>query len=119
LPNGSTTVIGTLPLSAAGYYSVTATVSVHHDGNDSTDWSCSLLGAEPDGQYQNYTESDASLQGDGVASDLTIPLVAGVEVVAGEKLEVSCIEFQAKKGDSAGADILAAMMSSIGGTFNP
>jgi hypothetical protein len=86
MPNGSTTDIGTLPLSAAGYYSVTATVSVHHDGNDSTDWSCSLLGAEPDGQDQNYTESDASLQGDGAASELTIPLVAGVEVVAGEKL---------------------------------
>jgi len=32
---------------------------------------------------------------------------------------VSCIEFQAKKGDSAYADILATMMSSIGGAFNP
>ncbi len=119
MPSGNTTVIDTLPLSTAGYYSVTATVSVHHEGNDSTDWSCSLLGAEPNGQSQNYTESDASLQGDGVASELTIPVVAGVEVVAGEKLEVSCIEFQAKKGDDAGATILATMMSSIAGAFNP
>jgi hypothetical protein len=119
LPNGSSTVIDTLPLSAAGYYSVTATVNAQHKGDDNTNWSCSLLGAEPNGQYQNYTESDASLQGDGAASSVSIPLVAGVEVVAGEKLEVSCIEFQAKKGDSAGADILATMMSSIAGAMNP
>jgi hypothetical protein len=119
LPSGNTTVIATLPLAKAGYYSVTVTVNAQHDGNDTTDWSCSLLGAEPNGQSQNYTESDATLQGDGASSNVSFPLVAGVDVVAGEKLEVSCIEFQAKKGDSAGADILAAMMSSIGGAFNP
>jgi hypothetical protein len=119
MPSGNTTVIDTLPLATAGYYSVTATVSVHHDGSDDTDWSCSLLGAEPNGESQNYTESDASLQGNRAASSLTIPLVAGVEVVAGEKLEVYCLESQAKKGDSAGADILATMMSSIAGAMNP
>ena len=119
LPSGNSTVIGTLPLATAGYYSVTATVTVQHNGSDDTDWSCSLLGAEPNGQSQNYTESDASLQGNRAASALTIPLVAGVEVAAGEKLEVYCIEFQAKKGDSAGTDILATMMSSIAGAMNP
>ena len=120
LPSGNTTVIDTLPLATAGYYSVTATVGVHHNGNDSTAWACSLVGAEANGEYQNYTESDATLQGDGATpASVTIPLVAGVEVAAGEKLEVSCIEFQAKKGDSAYADILATMMSSIGGAFNP
>jgi hypothetical protein len=119
MPNGGTTVLDTLPLSAAGYYAVTATVSAQHDGNDSTDWSCSLLGAEANGETQNYVESDASLQGDGAAASVSIPLVAGVEVSAGEKLEVSCIEFQAKKGDSAGAVIVATAMSSISGGFNP
>ena len=79
-----------------------------------------IVGAEANGEYQNYTESDATLQGDGATpASVTIPLVAGVEVVAGEKLEVSCIEFQAKKGDSAGADILATTMSSIAGAMNP
>ena len=108
-----------LPLPAAGYYGVTATVTVYHDGNEDTDWVCVLLGAEPNGEYQTYTQSDASLQGNRAQSSLTIPLVAGVEVSAGEKLEVSCSESQAKKGDSAGADILATTMSSIAGAMNP
>ena len=119
MPNGNTTTIDTLALSAAGYYTVTVTVSAQHDGNDSTDWSCSLVGDEANGGTQNYVESDASLQGDGAASTISIPLVAGVEVSAGEKLSVSCIEFQAKKGDSAGALILATKMSLISGVFNP
>jgi hypothetical protein len=46
-------------------------------------------------------------------------LVAGVEVVAGEKIVVSCSEDQAKKGDQAYAVILATKMSVIGGVFNP
>jgi hypothetical protein len=119
LPNGGTTVIASLALSTAGLYAVTATVHVEHSGNDSSHWVCSLLGAEPNGDGQNYVESDASIQGDGASSDATLPLVAGVEVGAREKLEVSCVENQAQKGDDAGVEILATAMSSIEGAFNP
>ena len=119
MPNGQSTDIATLPLVTAGYYTIAATVDAEHSGNDTTTWSCSLLGAEPDGTTQNYVESDASLQGNGAASNVTLPLVAGVEVVAGEKIVVNCHEDQAKKGDQASAVILATKMSVIGGVFNP
>ena len=119
MPNGQATDIATLPLVTAGYYTITATVNAEHSGNDTTTWSCSLLGAEPDGNTQNYVESDTSLQGNGAASNVTLPLVAGVEVVAGEKIVVNCSEDQAKKGDQAYAVILATKMSVIGGVFNP
>jgi hypothetical protein len=119
MPNGQSTDIATLPLVSAGYYTITATVDAEHSGNDTTTWSCSLLGAEPDGNTQNYVESDTSLQGNGAASNVTLPLVAGVEVVAGEKIVVNCHEDRAKKGDQADAVILATKMSVIGGVFNP
>ena len=48
-PTASPADIATLPLVTAGYYTITATVDAEHSGNDTTTWSCSLLGAERGG----------------------------------------------------------------------
>jgi len=122
IPSGRQSNLVILPIPVAGYYAVMAYAEVRHNGNDNTDWTCTLVGKESNGEVQNYTGADASLGGgtDGLNGEETaIPLVAGVELGAGERLVVECYEDEAHKGDFGSATILAIQMSSISGAFNP